>query len=52
MQTDALCCLQCSALQGLLRKLGAGFDEMMPSGGLSSAQLKVCSHACTPHIHA
>ena len=31
----------CSALQGLLRKLGAGFDEMMPSGGISSSQLKV-----------
>ncbi|CAL8468108.1 g7647 [Coccomyxa elongata] len=29
-----------SALQGLLRKLGAGFDDIVPSGGLSSAQLK------------
>ena len=29
------------ALQGLLRKLGAGFEDIMPSGGMSSSQLKV-----------
>lgn len=29
------------ALQGLLRRLGAGFEDILPSGGMSSAQLKV-----------
>ena len=39
-QADAaLCC--CSALQGLLRKLGAGFDDMIPQMGLSSSRMKV-----------
>ena len=38
----------CSALQGLLRKLGAGFDDIVPSGGLSSAQLKVHPPSYTP----
>ncbi len=31
----------CSALQGLLRKLGAGFDDMIPQMGLSSTRMKV-----------
>ncbi|GIL61901.1 hypothetical protein Vafri_16276, partial [Volvox africanus] len=29
-----------SALQGLLRKLGAGFDDMMPMGGVSGSRMK------------
>lgn len=34
----------CSALQGLLRKLGAGgFEELLP-GGISGGRLKVCRH--------
>lgn len=31
----------CRTLQGLLGKLGAGFDDLMPGGGLTSSQLKV-----------
>jgi hypothetical protein len=31
-----------SALQGLLRKLGAGFEDMLPGmGGVSGARMKV-----------
>ncbi|KAG2490174.1 hypothetical protein HYH03_011304 [Edaphochlamys debaryana] len=29
-----------SALQGLLRKLGAGFEDMMPMGGMSGSRMK------------
>jgi hypothetical protein len=32
-----------SALQGLLRKLGAGFEDMIPGAGMSGSRIKVCS---------
>ena len=37
-------------LQGLLGKLGAGFDDLMPSGGMSSSQLKVSTSVFTSTI--
>ncbi len=42
-KSSVLSCLHsaCRTLQGLLGKLGAGFDDLMPSGGMTSSQLKV-----------
>jgi hypothetical protein len=44
-------CFVCSALQGLLKKLGAGFEDILPGmSGVSSSRIKVrSSTVCLAH---